>query len=350
MTYLFTDIWTQSPIWTSPNLNGAHEVSLVISQWLKECCTSPNHSNCRNKPPRIKSPLPSRIIDVGPRNGPRSPRLMMGQGRYGCYVALPHCWGSYQPFVTTRENLGQNLESIPMSSLPLTFRDAVQITRGLGLRYLWIDSLCIVQVDQKDWETESSNMIKIYQNATLPIVTASAEDSSQGRCISIQTDSLNLDISDPLLDTIHEEQQIIHVRKVPSESTLRRSILNGPLNQLAWVLQELLLSSRVVYFAQDQMYWQCANRLASEDGLLDEKFSVSRQIENGSLKLQARIFSLVGNLTSKIEWWSADVSRDFWWSVVEEYSTRILPKQSDRLPALAGLTEFFRLQLKKLLW
>ncbi|PMD65609.1 HET-domain-containing protein, partial [Hyaloscypha bicolor E] len=257
-----------------------------MSKWLKECYSSVDHYSCHDKPPRKKFQLPSRVIDVGPSNGSRAPYLLEPNGSYGSYVVLSHCWGNYQPFVTNSETLKQNLKYISLLSLPKTFRDAIYITRGLGIRYLWVDSLCILQGDAVDWESESANMIRIYQNATLALAATAAADSRQGCCFKRQLSSLN-------------------------------SILEAPLNQRAWVLQELLLSSRVIHFAQDQMYWQYSSRLASEDGLLDNKL---------------------------VEWWDVDISRDYWWTIVEEYSRRSLTHRRDRLPALAGLTEFFQIR------
>jgi hypothetical protein len=314
-----------------------------MSKWLKECYSSVDHYSCHDKPPRKKFQLPSRVIDVGPSNGSRAPYLLEPNGSYGSYVVLSHCWGNYQPFVTNSETLKQNLKYISLLSLPKTFRDAIYITRGLGIRYLWIDSLCILQGDAVDWESESANMIRIYQNATLALAATAAADSRQGCCFKRQLSSLNVRIN-------KSPDTTIHVRRLPTESTLHQSILEAPLNQRAWVLQELLLSSRVIHFAQDQMYWQCSSRLASEDGLLDNKL-VNNAITDGNEKhgsgnlwRQSRIFGLVGNLTSKVEWWDVDISRDYWWTIVEEYSRRSLTHRRDRLPALAGLTEFFQIR------
>lgn len=284
------------------------------------------------------------MIDVGPSNGSKAPYLLESNGSYGSYVVLSHRWGNYQPFVTNSETLEQNLQYISLLSLPKTFRDAIYITRGLGIRYLWIDSLCILQGNALDWESESANMIRVYQNATLALAATAAIDSRQGCSFKRQASSLNLRINK------FPDPSTIYVRKVPTENTLRQSILEAPLNQRAWVLQELLLSSRVIHFAQDQMYWQCSSRLASEDGLLDcglvnnTVLGGKEKHSSGDLWRQSRIFGLVGNLTSKIDWWDVEISRDYWWTIVEEYSRRSLTHRRDRLPALAGLTEFFRIR------
>jgi hypothetical protein len=69
---------------------------------------------------------------------------------------------------------------IPVAELPLTFQDAVNITRALSQHLLWIDSLCIIQDDQADWERESARMASVYQNAFLTIAATSSHDSKGG--------------------------------------------------------------------------------------------------------------------------------------------------------------------------
>jgi len=97
------------------------------------------------------------------------------------YAALTHCWGSIEEFVTTtRDNLEQMLHRIPLSMLTKTFKDAITITRRLGLQYLWIDSLCILQGDQDDWIRESATMANVYSGCTVNIVAAGAPNGSIG--------------------------------------------------------------------------------------------------------------------------------------------------------------------------
>lgn len=319
----------------------------VISRWLKECYTDPQHSQCRTRHARPKTELPRRVIDVGPADNSRPPFLRLTENLQGYYTALSHCWGQFQPFTTRKRTLEANLRYLSLLELPKTFRDAIYITRDLGIRYLWIDSLCIVQDDTDDWERESANMIKVFENAVITLAASAATDS-RGRCCSRRQDE-SLHIS--LKSSSHGLGSTIHVRKVPDGRTLRGSILETPLNKRAWVLQEILLTSRVVHFARDQMYWQCSSRLKSEDELLNQTSTKdigeilrSSSFSKDHLSVQSGIFGLVGKLTSKIHWFSSDIARDRWWTVVEDYSRRQITRSSDRLPALAGLTEFFRVR------
>jgi len=96
------------------------------------------------------------------------------------YATLSHCWGSIEILKLTKNNLQSLLEDIPEYKLCKTFKDAIYIVRQFGLRYLWIDSLCIVQDDKEDWNRESVLMSAVYGQTTLNLAAAGAKDGSIG--------------------------------------------------------------------------------------------------------------------------------------------------------------------------
>ena len=98
---------------------------------------------------RSVSQLPRRVIDVGTSRIDVEPKLYEANGERGCYIALSHCWGTKNTFTTTSDTLETRLQGLPFSELPKTFRDAIFITRMLSVRYLWVDSLCILQDEDK---------------------------------------------------------------------------------------------------------------------------------------------------------------------------------------------------------
>lgn len=91
-------------------------------------------------------PLPSRVVDVGPADGSEAPRLLKTNDMRGTYVTLSHCWGAGVITRTLTENLDIRMKGIPMEDLSANLCDAIIITRRLGFRYLWIDSLCTVSL------------------------------------------------------------------------------------------------------------------------------------------------------------------------------------------------------------
>jgi hypothetical protein len=209
-----------------------------------------------------------------------------------------------------------------MESLPKSFRDAVLVTRKLHIRYLWIDSICIIQDNDDDWEPESSRMDSIYQNAHVTIAATAAANSEAG-------------FLDPHLPATRV--RFAHVSQV-SESSSGESIVgsnvayvrlktceemslkDAPLNQRAWVLQEDILSRRTLHFAKDQLFWLCRQQATCEEGssLRVESKVLARAVSRGSLDINTR--------------------RDVWWRIIEDYSSRKLTKDSDKFAALAGIT------------
>ena len=98
------------------------------------------------------------------------------------YTALSHCWGKTKTLRLTHDTYDAytGLEGIRISDLPATFRDAVSITRRLGVRYLWIDSLCIIQDSKEDWNLQSGQMAAIYTHAWLTLAAAASASSVAG--------------------------------------------------------------------------------------------------------------------------------------------------------------------------
>lgn len=117
------------------------------------------------------------MIDLGIPGCSDHPRHVLTHGAHGKYFALSHCWGGDIPSKTLTRPLPDYLKALP--DLPRSFRDAIRITRELGFRYLWIESLCILQDSLEDWQKESAAMRDVYRNAALTI-SASASNNSEG--------------------------------------------------------------------------------------------------------------------------------------------------------------------------
>jgi Heterokaryon incompatibility protein (HET) len=153
--------------------------------WIQDCLS--NHNNC---PGIYRSPPPARVIDVGD-NADAGPRIYECQkGEHQPYAALSYCWGEKERLVLSTSNIYEwCLHGLPYPSLPRTIRDAIVITRKLGLRFVWIDALCIIQDSDLDKSREIERMGAIYQTAHVTIVAASAKDCDDGiLCQTIPTD------------------------------------------------------------------------------------------------------------------------------------------------------------------
>ncbi|KAK5661625.1 hypothetical protein OQA88_9725 [Cercophora sp. LCS_1] len=150
-------------LWASnhvPTRQDAEACAGIIGPWV-ELCTS-QHESCW--PTGFDDPpLPTRVLNVSDTKV----ALIESQGGTGRYIALTHCWGGSQPLITARESLAARRANIDWDSLPETFQDAILVTRALGISYIWINSLCIIQNDAADWEVQSASMADIYAPSSL---------------------------------------------------------------------------------------------------------------------------------------------------------------------------------------
>ena len=131
-------------------------------------------------PASLLAPLPTRVVDVGPQDGSKPPKLFLTQGGLGEWICLSHCWGSQWHFVLDSGTMKEMLAAISPNSIPPKFRDAITTTRKLGYRYLWIDSLCIIQDSYDDWVSESNRMQSYYKDSVLTIAASDADGDEQG--------------------------------------------------------------------------------------------------------------------------------------------------------------------------
>jgi hypothetical protein len=123
---------------------------MQIKKWLETCRNE--HKLCQEE----AKVLPARLIDVG--DADHEPFLLVSNGGLGKWVTLSYCWGHAVPVKTERANLDQRQKQISKPELPPLFKDAIDFNRSFGYRYLWVDSLCIIQDSHDDWVNESANV------------------------------------------------------------------------------------------------------------------------------------------------------------------------------------------------
>ena len=154
----------------------------LLRGWLKECRSS--HDECKHgsysgnqfDDETCTTRLPFRVIDVGPSDGSLPPRLVTSDyWMTGRYLTLSHCWGKISPTETTVATLTLWHVALPEKQLSKTFRDQIWLTRQLGERFLWIDSLCIVQDDPKDLEAQIGLMGRIFEQSYCTIAAVDAK-------------------------------------------------------------------------------------------------------------------------------------------------------------------------------
>lgn len=320
----------------TPNPLSNHATG-VLKAWFETCRVS--HPVCKANNLHV---LPSRVIDV---RDPCRPRLQLTKGESGQWAALSHCWGNSRTQTLTTASLDEMEKAIPVASLPRNFRDAITITRLLGISFPWVDSLCIIQDSTQDWRAESAKMADIYKNSTITIAATNAERSSDGFLQGRQPEAR-------CALRIHEENVPVVLR--PSIEWYSSPEIVGPLTQRAWVLQERLLPERVLHFGGQQLMWQCRMKVLAE-GYCDSD-DVPEDQKPGEVEslIRARIhddsrsapashegfMSNEVNLRTRSQLYSLQENiYNQWYRVVEIYAQLRLTKHTDRLPALAGVAQ-----------
>lgn len=318
----------------------------MARRWL-EHCESAHIGTCSHCPSMPGEPpeLPTRVIDVG--DAEKSPRLVETRGYRSEYCALSYCWGQAQatPLRTEKASHAQHLKSIPMEQLPKTLRDAITVTRDMGIRYLWIDSLCIIQDDHDDWAHEAAHMQKVYLNARLVLSALASDHGDGGLFRDAQSDLppfVQLSIPSPPDKSAQSCLYALPYRVADGAAEL----VSGPPNKRAWVLQEESLAVRILYFGAEMLYWECLAVTASEsepDGLQSGKVRPPREfnrarrkrLQNRELNCDCHV-ALVSEANGRGGW--GDVSFDqAWEESVALYTRRSLSRHTDRIPAILGL-------------
>ncbi len=199
------------------------------------------------------------------------------------YLTLSHSWGSGVPMKLLKDNFEELRSRIPLEGVSQTFRDAILVTRKFGIRYLWIDSLCILQDCADDWRRESSLMRDIYKGCICNIAATAASNGASGLFVtrdSFAISPFTIDIA----RKNHEQRYICFPSAVRYDSFIK-----APLNRRGWVYQKRLLSPRTIHFST-QLFWECKELEASETYPLGLTDLYVRDSEVGA----GHIFSLQG--------------------------------------------------------
>ena len=312
---------------------GSDDFFLQAKDWIDTC--TDEHVDCV---PHDEHVLPTRVVDVGDSETP--PSLFLTHRRTkGRWTTLSHCWGDVVPLETKSCNIDAFCHAIPLEIIPLLFQDAIFTTRRLGYRYLWIDSLCIIQDSEDDWEAESADMGRIFKEACLTIAAEAAKDSSIGLFESTNKDRYRPQITIASYSALHAINGLLHVERSRDDDL----VPTGPLSSRAWVLQEDILSARVLRFCAEQVWWQCREVQRNEsfpNGNASVNVPVSDWDENrffpltGETKTMRRVTQHLQNTYFQ--------PRQCWYRTVNQYCYRGITYEKDLLPAISGIAKEYR--------
>lgn len=265
------------------------------------------------------------------------------------YATLSHCWGGQVPVQLNKETRSQLISGYSVDSLPRTFADAVRITRRLGLRYVWIDSLCIKQDSEEDWRKESQTMHQVYSQSWCNIAASASKDSSVGCFFDWNTKFAQPFEADTLWTTDPDGHRTFVPHTFVRENMWFTYVYEDVLDQRGWVMQERILPARQLSFTKAGVFWECRCLLANP--YLPDEFPTNDQrhfYKDFAKKLEEIAtnqppVSKFGREHALLKRTHAiqDTYRA-WDDIIKVYSRGKLTKATDRLVAISGLAKRMR--------
>lgn len=314
------------------NLDPASKSSFDLARgWLQTCLD--DHPKC---PKPGLDFMPKRVISISQNKSGLSLRLLETEGLRDLYCALSYCWGGDQKIKATTENLPQMSDGIAFDKLPPTLQDAITTTHGLGIRYLFIDSLCILQDDEEDIHTQVAEMSEIYSEAVVTIIASRAHGADFTFLHKRQTSLPSLRLADKRykMSLRCPDGELGSVVVLSSESGAK--ISSGPLETRAWTLQENLLAARTLDYEDDHTTWRCSTMNNVTDGWLSITEFLQR-LGFASVPEVLRPHSVV-KATDETE--HRDERQELfrqWRRLVDYYAQLQLSFTSDKLPGISAI-------------
>ncbi|KAJ2980538.1 hypothetical protein NUW58_g6919 [Xylaria curta] len=294
---------------------GSKHTLRIATNWLSQCKTQ--HSLCSAASESRARNLPTRVIDVTST----TPRVFETRGVEGRWAALSYCWGSDTSFMLNEATRARLFAGFQLEDAPATIRDAILVTRELGIPYLWVDAVCIRQDSREDWEREAPRMLHV-------------NDIQKG------------------------QEQYAYVR--PSSPHINAwDTSESRWGGRGWTMQEAFLAGRMITFSNAGLTWQCQQLTEEEDGSYvvgipdvdtDEWMHRTSALFMSKywrhLMTASAINSNNGDKESApsplIPHGMYSDPYSMWYVTLAHYSSRYLTHTSDRLHALSGLADLFR--------
>ncbi|KAK5651934.1 hypothetical protein OQA88_11476 [Cercophora sp. LCS_1] len=301
---------------SAKTLGNSEFFNLPLS-WLADC--DANHSSCQAK---ISGYYPTRLLEILSNDLARV-IITADHSMQGRYASLSHCWGKAKTLKLLQSNIGQLRAGVDIDTLPQSYREAIAVCREYKFRYIWIDSLCIIQDSREDWEREAVTMKDVYQNSVLNIAAAAAAESSDSSFLSRDPDFIRPVKAKAQWDGLpHREYYLI------DESIYTDDIESSPLHQRGWVVQEVYLTPRTLSLTRRQLWWECREFIACE--------TYPGGVPAGSSALDP------GNLTRYGAPSNLEKPHRAYSELVERFTSCLLTFPLDKMVAFSGIAQHFQ--------
>lgn len=298
----------------------------MIKSSLLKCSEECGHS-------KFSDFVPSRLIYVGDKTefGFGDPRLMILSGPENLpedctkdnfeYAVMSYCWGesTSSTLTTTMDNFAAHLRKIPLAKMPATCRDAILVTRALGLKWLWIDAFCIIQGNNADWHSEAAEMAGVYGNAFVTIIPLRSHSSHDGFLDQLKRPAVPRVPFKSSIDPSIEGYS--NIRISPDDwdlhLTLERELCSSKWQSRGWTYQEDTMSLRKLYFGKTDIYFRCS----SERTITCQSTTPESSTLDGE------------------SWRLADKTKSGWYKGLDHFSKRDLTFKTDVFPATSAIAK-----------
>ncbi|KAH8892517.1 HET-domain-containing protein [Thozetella sp. PMI_491] len=341
------------------NISGSFRTHLLHRknvQWMQRLI---DHCNDRDERP-LGSFIPTRLLHVGANDGAEA-RLVITADALAedatvnlDYACLSYCWGPKEDadrqLKTTRSTLESHCKHIDIERMTPLIRDAVTVCRTLGIEYIWIDALCILQGDIDDWSRESEMMASVYFYSRLticPLASSSClqgflEPREAGVCLAFQSAKrITIRGHYTLHESFNDAEADDHLHGeavLPAAFELDKCLSSWA--RRGWTLQEEEFSQRMLYFGRHRLHFSCraCNRQLSEDSFVNTRLYKSVFGKNNGDETWWREVMEIGHSESPSEEDRLKV-REVWSLVIQDIHSRSLTNATDLFPSIAGFAK-----------
>ncbi len=303
----------------------SHTAYSLIKERLHDCSF---HECC---PQPCRAPLPTRVIDC---KDPDRPRLFVNNVIEDYYVALSYVWGvGFEDLqhCTTTMNFQSYIGEIPSDIIPQTIKDAIKVTQRLGLRYLWVDSLCILQDSKEDKAAEISKILNTFRNAYVTIIAAGAQTVKDG-FLHARTEM--------------EETTTVTLPFLCPDGAIGTMEANGyyedrmePTEKRAWCVEERIMSPRKLIYVARTLQYECQAIHVNVNGSCTFTMP-SLSLEELPRLPDPTLVTPAGPDDNDLQ--GEDDVTTAWRTILQAYTNGIATKPRDRLVALSGIAKHFQ--------
>lgn len=316
---------------TPPSTSSPETLDLAY-QWYEDCIYS--HEKCKKVPLSTSRWIPTRLIDIGDENTTEWRLRITGEDLVSApppsYMTLSYRWSPEPRILLLSSNIDEFRRGVPCERLPQTFIDFIVVARRFHIRYIWIDSLCIVQDSQEDWELEAPKMRYVYGGSVCNVAASASSNPDSGMFRGRTKEDIQPGVIETGFSLSGSRRYYIFYRDY-----WERHLNYGALHDRGWVFQEIFLAPRVLHFSSGQVLWECLTEHKCEG--FPRGIPLHNRLKNLDSLLLVEHTDEISS-PQPMSWNSIGL----WMDTVAKYSHCKFTRPEDKLWAFSGIAKLFQ--------